>query len=286
MGQFVKATAQTSDADHDVWRVLDPAAPARLGRIRHALFDFDGTISVLRQGWEEVMAPLMVEMILDDGPPDPAIEREVAEYVDLSTGIVTIEQMQWLAGAVRRHGRARRPLSAAEYKAIYLQRLDVRVDARLARLERGEVAPDDMMLAGARAFVSGLAARGIRLYLASGTDHHYLTREAAALGVAGYFTGGLYGALDDDDSHRKERIIQRILHEHDLHGDELIVVGDGPVEVREAVTRDALALGVASDEVARRGWNPAKLARLTRAGAHFLIGDFAVSDELIRRLLS
>jgi phosphoglycolate phosphatase-like HAD superfamily hydrolase len=266
-------------------RVLDPAAPARLGHIRHILFDFDGTISLLRQGWEEVMAPLMVEMICAGGPPDPAIAREVAEYVDFSTGIVTIEQMAWLAEAVRRHGRAARVLTAAEYKAIYLRRLDVRVDERLARLAAGAVTPDAMMVPGARAFVAGLAERSVRLYLASGTDHHYIETEAGALGVAGFFDGGIYGALDGDDSHRKERIIQRILDDHDLHGDELLVVGDGPVEIREAVGRDALALGVASDEVARRGWNDAKVARLARAGAHFLVNDLEPAGELIDYLL-
>lgn len=285
MGRFVKGVTMQETNEAGL-RVLDPAALARLGRIRHVLFDFDGTISVLRQGWEGIMAPLMVEMICNGEPSDPAIEREVAEYVDVSTGIVTIEQMEWLAEAVRRHGRARRPLRAAEYKALYLRRLDVRVDARLERLESGELTPDDMMIAGARAFVAGLAAHSLHLYLASGTDHHYLTKEAEALGVAGYFTGGLYGALDDDDSHRKERIIQRILDENDLHGDELLVVGDGPVEIRESVNRSALALGLASDEVERQGWNHAKIARLTRAGAHFLASDFSRADELIRYFLS
>ncbi len=267
-------------------RILDPRAPARLGRVRHVLFDFDGTISLLRQGWEEVMAPLMIEMICAGGPPDPAVAREVAEYVDVSTGIVTIEQMAWLAAAVRRHGRAAHPLTGAEYKAIYLDRLDVRVDQRLARLAAGDVTPDAMMVPGARAFLAGSAARGVRLYLASGTDHHYVAAESAALGVAPYFEGRIYGALDGDESHRKERIIQRILAEHDLHGDELLAVGDGPVEIREAVAREALALGVASDEVTRAGWNDAKVARLTRAGAHFLVNAFEPVDELIGYLVS
>lgn len=273
--------------DGEYLRVIDPAAPARLGRIRHVLFDFDGTISVLREGWERVMAPLMVEMICDGAPPTPEIEREVADYVDFSTGIVTIEQMAWLAGAVRRHGLARHPLTAAEYKQIYVDRLMVGVQQRLDRL-----APDltglpdvsglqsDRMVAGARPFLEALAGRGLRLYVASGTDHPYMLNEARALGVDGFFSGGLYGAIDEDEAHRKERIIERILDEHDLHGDELLVVGDGPVEIREAVSRQALALGVASDEVARSGWNSAKVARLTRAGAHFLVPDFSRGEEL------
>jgi phosphoglycolate phosphatase-like HAD superfamily hydrolase len=279
--------------DGDYLRIVDPDAAARLGRIRHVLFDFDGTISVLREGWERVMAPLMVEMICDGAPPTAEIEREVAAYVDFSTGIVTIEQMQWLAEAVRRHGIARHPLTAAEYKQIYIERLMVGVRQRLDRLNPdltglGPAAgwhdlsglQSEMMVAGARSFLEALAARGLRLYVASGTDHSYMLNEARALGVEGYFSGGLYGAIDEDEAHRKERIIERILDEHDLHGDELLVVGDGPVEIREAVSRQALALGVASDEVARSGWNPAKVTRLTRAGAHFLVPDFSRSEAL------
>jgi phosphoglycolate phosphatase-like HAD superfamily hydrolase len=285
----VTAPLQPSD---EYLRIVDPAAPARLGRVRHVLFDFDGTISVLREGWERVMAPLMVEMICEGGSPAPEIEREVADYVDYSTGIVTIEQMEWLAEAVRRHGIARRPLSAAEYKQIYIERLMVGVQRRLDRLNPDPTAPQElsglqsqMMVAGARSFLEALVARGLRLYVASGTDHPYMLNEARALGVAGLFEGGLYGAIDEDEAHRKERIIERILDEHDLHGDELLVVGDGPVEIREAVSRQALALGVASDEVARSGWNPAKVTRLARAGAHFLVPDLSGGEELAAWLI-
>jgi phosphoglycolate phosphatase-like HAD superfamily hydrolase len=267
--------------DSERLKILDPRACERLGHARQALFDFDGTLSVLREGWEEVMIPLMIEMICEDAPATPAIEAEVREYVDVSTGIVTIEQMQWLAQAVRRHALSTHPLSAAEYKAIYLKRLQVRVDERLRRLYAGELAPDEMMVEGGRAFVDGLHRAGVRLYLASGTDHEFVLNETRALQMAGYFTGGIYGALDNDDAHRKERIIARILDESNLHGDELLVVGDGPVELRLAAERGALTLGVASDEIARHGWNPAKITRLTRAGAHFLVPDFAEHARLL-----
>ena len=33
------------------------------GQIKAAILDFDGTLSTLRHGWEDVMEPLMVEMI-------------------------------------------------------------------------------------------------------------------------------------------------------------------------------------------------------------------------------
>ncbi len=271
----------------DTWlQVLNPAAP--LGHVRHALFDFDGTLSTIRQGWEGIMRPLMVEMICEGAEVSPEqraeIEAEVAEYVDRSTGILTIRQMEWLAEAVRRYGLSKHPRSAREYKAIYNERLLQPVRERLARLARGEATPDDLMIAGARRFLEGLIERGVTLYLASGTDHVYVLEEASALGLAPLFQGGIYGALDETEAHDKARIIQRILEEHALRGAELLVVGDGPVEIREAKARGALAVGVASDEVRRQGWNERKKQRLTHAGADLLIPDFRQADRLLRLL--
>ena len=42
--------------------------PAGRGRYRHALFDFDGTVSLIREGWPEVMCPMMVEILLEETP--------------------------------------------------------------------------------------------------------------------------------------------------------------------------------------------------------------------------
>ena len=264
--------------------VHNPPALDRLGRIRHVLFDFDGTLSVLRQGWEEVMIPLMVEAICGLERTEPGIEEEVRAYVDRSSGILTIRQMQWLADTVRRYGMAEMARSAGEYKALYLERLMIHVRQRIARLARGESSPAENMLAGAAAFVHGLAQRGARLYLASGTDHVDVVNEAAALGLLSFFNGGVFGALDNDENHAKERVIQRILEENEVSGEALLVVGDGPVEIREGALLGALTLGVASNEVARRGWNAQKIARLREAGADLLVADFLKAETLIALL--
>ncbi len=269
----------------DRLKILNPAVRERLGRVRCALFDFDGTLSLLREGWEGVMVPLMLEMICEEHRPTPVIEREVHAYVDRSTGMLTTQQMQWLADAVRRHGLVRERKTASEYKAIYVLRIAGRVRERVEMLRQGVVAPETMMLLGAEAFVAGLARRGVSLYLASGTDHEYALNEARALGLDRYFHGNVYGALDASETHDKGQIIGRLLTENALHGDELLVVGDGPVEMREAVARGTIALGVASDEIRRRGWNPSKVERLTEAGADLLIPDYADHEALLEILV-
>jgi len=260
--------------------IVNPAAPR--GRFRHALFDFDGTISVIRQGWEHVMAPLMIEMIAGQrGDPDGTIRREVHRYIEESTGLQTILQMDWLAEAVARHRGRDQALAPEEYKALYDLRLHRHIRGRLARLERGEAAPPELMIEGAEPFLRALAERGLTLYVASGTDVADVRREAHALGVAGYFRGGIYGAVGASRACSKEKVVDDILTEHRLAGPELLVVGDGPVEIRAGKARAAVTLGVASDEVRRRGADPRKRARLLAAGADILVADFAHRAALL-----
>jgi len=272
-------------SDRPCIEFLNPAIEC--GRFRHALFDFDGTISVVREGWERVMVPLMIEMIAgEEGDADGSVRQEVERYVDESTGIQTILQMEWLAEAVARRRGPDKALSAEEYKAVYNERLLVPVRERLGRLARGEATCDDLMIAGAESFVHALADRGLTLYLASGTDVEYVRHEAAALGVAGYFRGGVFGALRTVAEYSKAKVIREILDRNGLQGPELLVVGDGPVEIREGKARGAVTLGVASDEVRRRGLNAHKRERLIKGGADFLVPDFTAADALMALLFS
>ncbi len=275
-----------SISDNGWIRVLKPEVEARLGSVRHALFDFDGTLSVLRQGWEPVMESVMLSAISPNEPPTPKIAGEVRAYIDRSTGILTIHQMAWLEEAVQRFGLAKQARTAREYKQIYLKALMVSVSKRLERLEHGLARPEEYLIAGSADFLSSLAERGVRLYVASGSDHPDVVREAQALGIADYFTGGIFGALDSSEANGKDRIIQRILNEHHLAGKELLVVGDGPVEIIEAQARGAISLGVASDEVLRCGWNPHKIERLAEAGADMLVADFIRAKALEQKFVS
>ena len=41
--------------------VMEIVRPWKGMDIRYALFDFDGTISLIRQGWQDIMIPYFVE---------------------------------------------------------------------------------------------------------------------------------------------------------------------------------------------------------------------------------
>ncbi len=247
------------------------------GMVKQVLFDFDGTVSVIREGWEKVMGPYMIE-VLSEARGGEDVADEVYSYIEKSTGIQTILQMDWLVESVKKAGGE--PLDAFEYKAEYNRRLLEVVNERVGRLERGEVTRDDLMVIGARKFVEDLFGKGVRMYVASGTDRDDVRRESAALGVADMFEGRIYGAIGRIEDYSKAQVIKDILVEHEMEGPELAVFGDGPVEIREAKAVGAIAVGVAVDEIERQGWSERKRTRLTDAGADILIPDFSDTTPL------
>ncbi len=254
-----------------------------LGAFGHAIFDFDGTISLLREGWQGIMAPVMVDMICGDTEPTQAIRDEVAAFIDETTGVQTILQMARLVEMVQRHGRVApgEILDAQGYKALYNERLMAPVRERLAKLDQGELPPAEALVPGALEFLRELRARGLDLYLVSGTDHADVVHEAEKLGAAQFFNGGIMGAEPVYRGSNKEQIIRTVIDEHGLHGAEVLVCGDGPVEMRHAREHECVALGVASNEQEGAGWDWRKRERLITAGAEILIPAFEPVDALL-----
>lgn len=241
------------------------------GPVRAAVFDFDGTVSTLRCGWEQVMRPLMLEYIAGDDPP-PALAAEVDRYIDESTGIQTVYQMQWLSERVAAAGGPLR--DPWWYKAEYNRRLMERIQHKLSAVKNGDEPAANYLVAGALPFLRALRERGVRLYLASGTDDADVKNEAALLGAAPFFDE-IHGAPAGVAACSKEAVLRMLFTEKGFRGPELLVVGDGKIEIALGRACGALALGAATNEKERRGVDPVKRARLIKAGAHAVVGDFA-----------
>ena len=257
--------------------------------IEHVILDHDGTISTLREGWEAVMHPVMMECICGDKLSQISqkeydrIAAKALRFIDETTGIQTIVQMHGLVDMIREEGLvpASEIKTAAEYKALYLDRLMESVDDRIARFEKGERSLEDFTMLGAANFLKTLHDQGRHLYLASGTDEENVKIEANALGYGPLISGGIFGSKGNEIGDAKRQVIQRILAESQCKGENLLVIGDGPVEIQEGRRASALCIGIASDEVRRYGLNPSKRTRLIRAGAHLIIPDFAQAKKLI-----
>ncbi len=254
------------------------------GHIRFALFDFDGTLSLIREGWQQVMVPMMVEVLQRETNTTETPEeltQVVREYVDRLTGKQTIYQMIQLCEEIeKRGGKPRDPL---EYKWEYLARLWERIKHRVEGLKNGTIHPDDMLVPGSRDLLENLKRRGVRMYLASGTDEIYVLDEAAALKIDGYFEG-IYGAIDDYKRFSKAMVIQHIIQAHSLSGREFVGFGDGFVEIENTKAVGGIAVGVASDEVRKEGINEWKRNRLIGAGADIIIPEFREQERLVAYL--
>ena len=114
-------------------------------RARVVVFDFDGTLSLIRTGWVQVMVPMMVETLaeLKTGESEEGLRLLVEEYVSRLTGEQTIYQMIELARQVeKRGGKPRQPV---EYKHTYNDRLMQKIQDRRDQRSRKSAPPDDQV---------------------------------------------------------------------------------------------------------------------------------------------
>ncbi|MDR6552233.1 HAD family hydrolase [Paenibacillus qinlingensis] len=252
--------------------------------IKAVLFDFDGTLSTLRAGWEEVMVPFMKESIVGNQQlteeENVRMDREIADYIDQSTGIQTVFQMRWLKEKTTAEGWNPEVLDEWAYKAEYNRRLLLSVHERINRMASGELRQEDYLMKGSLAFLQLLQDRGVEMYVASGTDHPDVVREAQVLGVSSFFRE-IWGAPVGKAECSKEKVMMDLIENKKLSGHEFAVVGDGKVEIRLAKEIGSLAVGLASDETVREGVNPLKEKRLLVAGADVIVGDFTNIDQWI-----
>ncbi len=253
--------------------------------ISHVLFDFDGTLSLIREGWVEVMMAMFVEMLPRRlGETESAARQMLQDDIMRQNGKQTIYQMIQFADRIKERGREAR--DALSYKKEYLRRLDQRIADRLQGLRSGALKPDNFLVLGARAVLENLRQRNVSLYLASGTDEPYVRREAQLLRIAGYFGNRIYGALDDYQKFSKKMVIERILRENNIPGEELLAFGDGYVEIQNTKEVGGLAVAVANDE-ANNGsgkMDEWKRKRLLGVGADVVIPDYRDGSALLETI--
>lgn len=272
-------------------RFLDGSAveiirsPQRKQPPRYALFDFDGTLSLIREGWPEVMVPMMVEALQATGSDESteSLVQLAAGFVGDLTGKQTIYQMIRLVEEIeKRGGRAEDP---TVYKQRYHDLLMERIAGRREALRDGRADVEEMLVPGSVELLEELTRRGVRLYLASGTDEQYVIEEVRLLGLDKYFGSHIYGAQEDYKSFSKAMVIERILSENSVPGELLLGFGDGFVEIQNVKDAGGIAVGVASNESLRNGKpDPWKRDRLIGVGADLVVPDFGDWKPLVEFL--
>jgi phosphoglycolate phosphatase len=264
-----------------VIETLNPSATAKHAKV--ALFDFDGTLSVIRSGWVETMIPMMVEILSDlkTGESEQQLTVVVKEFVGRLTGRDTIYQMIEFSENIQRRGG--KPEDPLVYKHLYLDRLMEKIRHRLEALRSGKASAEQYQVPGTIELLEALKARGLTMYLASGTDDAYVKDEAALIKVSHYFKG-IYGALDDYKSFSKGILVKRIIDSAECAGNEFLVFGDGFVEIEEVKKVGGVAVGIASDEPDCLKFDEWKRERLTQVQADWIVPNYSNHQELMQHL--
>ena len=255
-------------------------------RFSHAIFDFDGTVSWLRHGWPDLMTSLFLEHL-------PAARRAGEEAT--LRGLL-LDDILSLNGKPSIHQMIRFTERLREWKVAgpsperlllaYETRLAANIAERIALIETGRSPVEEFLVFGVRALLSELAARGVRLFILSGTVEPSVRREAALLGVTEFFGDRIHGCPPDGAPFSKHLVIERILREEGVEPSRLLAFGDGPVEIRFTKAAGGFAVGVASDENMNGSgtMDPWKERQLAEAGADHLIADYRNAGALAKQL--
>jgi phosphoglycolate phosphatase-like HAD superfamily hydrolase len=250
---------------------------------RAVVFDFDGTLSLLRRNWQGVMVPMMVAWLerLDTGEPPGRLKKLVEEFVVELTGRPTIVQMQRLVDEIKQRGHD------AELPDYYYQQYQTslmhQANARIRAVMRGHASPDMMAVPGSRRLLHELKQRNLHLVLASGTELKDVEHELKVLEFSDYFEKRVHGPVNQDPKFSKLAVMENLVRQG-LPAKSLIAIGDGPAEILAIKRVGGLAVGLASNEITGSGVDPLKREHLIKAGADMIIGDYRCWPRLLERL--
>jgi phosphoglycolate phosphatase-like HAD superfamily hydrolase len=250
---------------------------------RAVVFDFDGTLSLLRRNWQGLMVPMMVEWLtqLDTGEPPGHLKKLVEQFVVELTGRPTMAQMQRLADEIKLRGHDPQP--ASYYFERYQESLMLQANARIRAVLRGHAAPDMMAVAGSRRILHELKRRKLHLVLASGTELQDVKNELQVLAFDSYFEARVHGPVNQDPKFSKLTVMQQLVKQG-YSAPTLIAIGDGPAEIQAIKQVGGLAVGLASNEITGSGVDPLKREHLIKAGADMIMGDYRCWPSLFERL--
>ena len=267
---------------------LEIISPAYLrGPFRCAVFDFDGTLSLLRGNWQGLMVPMMVDALaaLKTGESQAELTAIVEEFVTRLTGQPTMQQMYALVDEIEKRGH-RRP-DPTTHLHRFLDMLLARTTARIEEIQSGKKPPDEFLVPNSRLLVERLVADGLCLVIASGTELADVRRESQILQIDRYFGERIFGPINNDPQFSKERVLRQLMADFGFQGQEIASIGDGPAEIRAIKAVGGLAIGVASDEVHQDGRiNALKRDHLLRAGADVIIPDYRDLPTVVRLISS
>ena len=264
-------SSRPPDTERDEPLLLRERAPRAL---THAFVDFDGTVSLLRSGWWLAM----VDVALDAWDPEEDMrsqhrDRFIHEVLILN-GKPPAFQLARLAELIQsEHGDV---LNSSTMEDVFRERLGKQVVERMESLSQRSTDPKSYLVHEVYQFLNHLSALGITLHLVTGTDQHLVEKELRALSVDHFFGPRVNGPGSRARDFSKQAVFHEIMEREDLKPSEVLVVGDGFVEIDIAAGLGMPSIGIACDE-SRNGsgrLDQQRVDLLKKAQADIIVADF------------
>lgn len=249
------------------------------------IVDFDGTISLIREGWARTMAELGRDVIRSQSivcEPDAELIPILEEQMLRLSGRPSLVQMHKLSQEIQ--SRSAESPTPDLLHDEFLCRLYGQIEQRKKDLASGVVPADDWTVPGTRNLLQLLQDRGVKLYLVSGTDRSAVVEESDLLQLSGFFGTRIYAPDESTPHFHKREAIAEILSDNGLDGERLLGFGDGFSETVEVKRIGGMAIGVASVEVGQRGMNERKRELLAEWGADLIVPDYREPEKLFARI--
>lgn len=254
------------------------------GNFRAVVFDFDGTVSLLREGWARIMAELGRERLAEQSLVRES-DAELLAYLEremlLLSGKPSIFQMRRLAEEVANRGGVAPDADAM--LGEFLLRLLANIQSRIDDLKSGNCSPADWTVPGTHALLDELQRRGILLVLASGTDRAFVEHDLELLDLARYFGDRVFAPANNTPNFSKRDVIEGLIRDG-IPGERLLGFGDGYSETVEMKRAGGAAIGVASVEPPQVGTNAMKREMLIGLGADVIVPDYREHMALVEWL--
>lgn len=251
-----------------------------------AVFDFDGTLSLIRGGWTDIMVGMMFEGLSSfrrKEETEDQLRELIRRYVLDLNGSPTIFQMERYAKEITDRGGRSEP--ALTYHHEYLRRLGERVAERKQSIRSGAKTPADHVVPFAHQILTLLIEQDCEATLASGTEIEFVREEAKILQIDHHFSDRVFAPGATPQAFAKRQVMDDLLRRHNVSGAAMVGFGDGVVETRAVCELGGLAIGIACDETHRDGRiDPRKRQELIAAGASIIIPDYRDTNALWRLL--